>query len=167
MKNLLFLALLAAPSAFAGTANVNAVLDFGDQFRAKYGNELKGSTPDGRQCTLSVWDKSYKGDSSCGPVDQREAYISLGTSSDGSASPGSYTYVGFWINPDCTFVPPYDVKTMDVTPQTIHIDILGDGKAPNGQYVENDLVIRTDAQGNLTQVQGSSSHWPSSTCIFK
>jgi hypothetical protein len=166
MKFILIAFLAASPYVFAD--GVTDMENWSDQFIARYPQsesfgQLTGQTVDGKSCTLNVFKDLIS-------PDWRSYYISFGTSTDGGTKETDYTYIGTWIHPQdlsgqCT------VNVMEVTPQYVHLDVTQDeAGGPGGinlSGVQNDLLIRMDSAGNVTQVQGSSSYWPGSICIFK
>lgn len=156
MKKFLVIASIVLGSFQASAADWEKLLNWGDSFRAKYGNELKGKTTDGKPCMLSSYDQSWG--------ENRQAYLSLGTSVDGSPyEPGNFTWIG-------TFVNPYDVSgdftlnALEVTESYVHLNVTQDEVDASG--VQNDLYIKLDGSGSVIEATGKSSHWLSSTCVF-
>lgn len=152
-----------SPAGSSVQADTTDVLNWGDRFRMMYGSTIFGWTDDNRRCTFSVFDQSVNGNSVCGTGRHRKAYINLGT--DAGRDNFNTTYIGFLVNPDCTYRSPYLAKAMDVNPRSVHINVLSD--EVDLKNVENDLYIVTDAGGRVTEVRGWSSHYPASTCYFR
>jgi hypothetical protein len=182
MRTLLITLVLALPAAFAhpvfdkGSVLVpdsiypeeSALIDVIDAFDAKYGYELKGKTTEGLDCNLAMM-RSFPDarDVQCyGTVfklKRRTGYISLNTYANVR---GGETSIGFSVNPDCTLQGPYEVKRMDIGSRIINVDIFHtefSEKIP----IENNLIIKMDADGDVVSASGSSSYWPASTCMFK
>jgi hypothetical protein len=179
MKRMFLAVVVMVVSIAAHASSVDEILDWGDRFRAQYGNELKGKTPDGYECILSSWDKSFKGlevDNRDGSptqgqtlqVDERSAYLSLG-SNQGSAS-GRIDWIGFGVNPGIAYVGKYEVKALEVTPTMVHMNVVGEeivGNFADGlKALQNDLVISMGENGEVLRAVGTSSYWTTVVCTF-
>ncbi|NJM09907.1 MAG: hypothetical protein HC883_03170 [Bdellovibrionaceae bacterium] len=161
MKTLIFLITLISTTQTLSAAEVDCrqadwsgMVVWAKAFYAKNGTTLAGRTTQGMPCELNIW-----------PRDEEVFYISLGTSTNGGTGSGDMNYIGTFINPDSTLSGICTVKQIEITPQTAHIHVIQDEVGAPG-VVEHDLFIRSDSNGNVTQAQGSSSYWPSSTCLL-
>jgi hypothetical protein len=168
IKSLVMISVLFVASAAFADDDVSPVLNWGDQFVAKYGPTLHDKTPgaalngktiDQKPCTFTLIGSSNS---------HRQYWISLGTSSTGSSNPGDFTWIETPINPEP--VPSgYQLEQIDVRSDRIIIRVslnVMDPVIGHKVSAQNQLEIWSGGLGDVTRVEGSSSHWPLSSCLF-
>jgi hypothetical protein len=159
MKSILFALILATPGAFAGSVDEAAVLKWATMVSTKLGYTLKGTSTSNLPCELDLTNESI--------TNWNQYYISLGTSPSATdTNDNDYTWIGTFINPESSPEGIYQLNAMNITNNTVHINVVQSEAGYERGPITEDLLIQLDAQGYPTQVQGTSSQWPNSTCVL-
>jgi hypothetical protein len=156
--------LFAASPAFAD--DLQAMLAWGDRVVAKYGQFLKANQPSARLDGLTNDDKPCSLVLIGSVTSHRQYNVALGTSSTGTTNPGDYSWIDTAISPEP--VPAgYRLNRLVVGAHVIIIDVfIDDNKYGERINAQNEIEILSDDLNNVTQVNGSSSVWPTSKCFF-